>query len=131
MPTRKTRPEAPSVVGYVAAKSLSGHRLVVVEPSGQVDYASRLDLTHPGRLVGLTLNAAVKGDSISVQRSGQVTEPSWDWQTSKPLWLDINGQITQTCPKRGFIVVVGVAIAPNSILLANIQASSVTYLLNG
>lgn len=132
MPTRKVGQEAaPLVTSYLAAKALGGHRLVVIEPDGRVDYGSCLDLTHPGRLLGLTLNAVVKGDRVSVQRAGAVTEPSWSWRTSFPLWLGKDGQLTQVSPKRGFLCVVGVAIAPQSVLMANIQTAHITYLLDG
>lgn len=131
MPTRKiTNNEAPSVTTYLSKRALSGHRLVVIEPGGRVDYASRIDSSHPGRIIGLSLNAATAQDQVQVQRAGRVLEPSWAWRVSKPLWLDIDGQLTQIRPTEGFILVVGVAIARDTILMANIASSPITY-LNG
>jgi hypothetical protein len=129
MPTRKiTNNEAPSVTTYLSDKPLSGHRLVVIESNGRIDYASRLSPTHPGRIIGLSLNAASMNDNVQVQRAGRVVEPSWSWKVSKPLWLDIDGQLTQVRPTNGFILVVGVAIALDTILMANIASSPITYL---
>jgi hypothetical protein len=135
VPTRsiyKQTGEAPSsVLELRSGAVLSGHRLVVVESNGNVNYADNLDLTHPGRVLGLTLSAATPGELVSVQRAGRITEPSWQWETSKPLWLGRNGALTQSRPRAGFVLVAGVAIAPNTILMANIQASHITYLFNG
>jgi hypothetical protein len=111
-----------------ASAILSGHRLVVVESNGEVNYADNLDLTHPGRVIGLTLSAANNKELVSIQRAGKIMEPSWQWNISKPLWLGRNGTLVQVRPKAGFVLVAGVAIAPNTILMANIQAASITYL---
>jgi hypothetical protein len=78
--------------------------------------------------VGVTLSAAFKGELVSVQRAGKIKEPSWAWNISDPLWLGRNGNLVQTQPKTGFVLVVGVALAPNTILMANIQASHITFL---
>jgi hypothetical protein len=130
MPTRKLSQDVLSVSNYNTAKDLSGHRLVVVNNTGAVDYASCLDITHQGRIVGLTLNSANAGDRISVQRAGRVIEPSWNWQISRPVWLGVNGFLVQVPPTKGFVLVVGVAIARDSILMANIQSVMSTVLLN-
>ncbi len=132
MPTRsiyKQTGEAPSsTIELRAGAVLSGHRLVVVEPDGQLRYADHRDASHPGRIVGVTLSAAFKGELVSVQRAGKIKEPSWAWNISDPLWLGRNGNLVQTQPKTGFVLVVGVALAPNTILMANIQASHITFL---
>lgn len=78
-----------------AASSFSGHRVVVQTSSG-IAYAD--PGTHIGRSVGLTLNAASGGQDLNIRRFGEVTEPSWSWDTSKPVWLGVNGTLTQTIP---------------------------------
>lgn len=128
VPTRRVEQEPDgSIMIYSAAKALGKYWLVVIEPDGQVDYASCLDLTHPGRLIGLALDVAARGDRVSVKRAGEVTEPSWDWQADHPLWLGKDGELTQVRPNLGFLCQVGVALSPQSILLFDVGTAHVTY----
>jgi hypothetical protein len=124
--------EAPSsTLELPAASNLSGHRLVVIERTRRVNYADNLNLTHPGRIIGLTLGAASVGELALIQRAGKVVEPSWSWIPSRSLWLGASGTLTQAKPTAGFLLVVGVALGSSAILMANIQSAHVTYLFDG
>ena len=128
MPTSNVTIEAPGVTNYIAAKTLSGQRLMIVTITGSVTYASSSNLTHIGRMVGLSLNAATKGERVAVQRAGRVVDSSWNWQISKTIFLSTEGFIIQAPPLTGFVLPVGVAVAKDAIMLANIQAVQPTIL---
>lgn len=92
----------------IAANTLGGHRIVRVV-AGEVDYASADDLEHMDDVLGLTLAAAAQGASVQVLREGSITEPSWSWSPGEPLFLGINGLITQTPGANAFDLPVGYA----------------------
>lgn len=48
---------------------------------------------------GIALQDGVLGANIVVQNAQEVTNPSWAWDTSKSIWLDIGlGSLTQIAP---------------------------------
>jgi hypothetical protein len=93
---------------------VSGHRVVRPNPDGSISYASNDDPADLGAPLWLTLQA---GTEVSVCALGAVDEPSWSW-TVGPLYLGVNGVLTQTPPTAAggalFLVVVGYATGPNS-----------------
>jgi hypothetical protein len=97
-----------------AGATLSGHRAVVSD-NGQAVYADNLTPAHDGRLTGITLGAALAGDSVTVQALGLLTESSWNW-TPGPLWLGESGLITQTRPVAGMQWRLGTALSATTIL---------------
>jgi hypothetical protein len=107
-----------SAVGITAVSSIpiGGHRVVIV-PATDVQYASADDPTHVNRVLGLTNNAAAAGDDIEIVTAGEVVEPSWNW-TPGPVYLGINGLLTQTVPASGFIKQVGIAMTATRLLVA-------------
>jgi hypothetical protein len=107
-----------SAVGVTAVSSIaiSGHRVVLV-PATDVQYASNDDPTHVNKVLGLTNNAAAAGDDIEVVTAGEVIEPSWNW-TPGPVYLGLNGLLTQTVPTSGFIKQVGIAMTATRLLVA-------------
>jgi len=111
---------APLSFLYQTAGAISGHRIVLLNDGGKVDYASSGSATHAQRIVGMTTHAAIQGDSINVQKFGDVTEPSWNWQTDKPVYLGIDGVLTQSvplAPESKFSVVVGFPISATTLFI--------------
>jgi len=107
----------------IAATNLSGHRAVLMNAQGKVDYASNDDITHANRLVGITTGAVVTDAEALIQIFGEVTEPSWNWNTALPVYLGANGNLTQTppaAPSAHFSIVVGFPIS-NTSLFVNIR----------
>lgn len=103
---------------YTAEVPTSGHTAVAINETGLVP----LDINNPMHVlkyVGISLNAAALGDSITIKRQGVVTEPSWAWTPDSLVYAGLNGVLTQTLPEvSAFTKVVGVAIAPTKILLS-------------
>lgn len=107
---------------YPAAIHLSGHRMVTLDESGAAIYASNSNLGHANRVVGMTTNAAVPGDQVTIQKFGELTEPSWNWQLDKPVYLAADGFLTQEPPTQPakFSLVVGFPISANTVFI-NLQ----------
>lgn len=107
---------------YPAAIHLSGHRMVTLNESGAAIYASNEIFTHANRVVGMTTNAAVQGDQVTIQKFGELTEPTWNWQLDKPVYLAADGFLTQEPPAQPakFSLVVGFPISINTVFV-NLQ----------
>jgi hypothetical protein len=94
------RPGSGSVVTVqkTAAVAVGGHRAVILNADDQVDYADNTVLSHRDVLFGLTTGAAAAGDLATIQTTGELTEPSWNWTPQQPIFLGVNGLLTQTAP---------------------------------
>jgi len=119
------KPGAPggTTLEYPASIALSGHRAVMFGPDGKLVYASAANLAHMGRVIGITLNAADAGADCRVQNFDQIEEPSWSWDTSKPVYLGADGVLTQlvpALPESKFSMVVGFPVS-STILLVNLR----------
>jgi hypothetical protein len=70
-------------------------------------------------LIGMTLSAAVAGDTVSVQRYGVIEEPSWSWTPGLPVYLGHAGVPTQSLPGDAVISqVVGIPTTPTRLFVA-------------
>lgn len=97
-----------------AAIPISGHRVVLLDTTGLVNYASNTNLSHATRVVGLSSNAATIGDPVNIAIHGEMTEPSWNWDTTKPVYLSNDGYLTQVepvAPSAAFSMIVGFPIS--------------------
>lgn len=90
----------PTVVGsaHRAAATLSGHRAVTTDDSGELIYADSTVLSTLERPVGLLLNAVVAGGIGNVVWFGKVTEATWNWTPGESIFLSATGFLTQTPP---------------------------------
>ena len=86
-----------------AGVSLSALRAVTTNPSGQAIYASN-DTLGNAQVVGITLGAANAGEQVGVKTFGPISDASWNW-TKGAVYLGTNGQLTQTAPSGGAIIV--------------------------
>lgn len=109
--------EGVTVVSCIAGEVLGGHRVVTLTGTPQAVYADASNAQHFGRLVGITTHAALAGESVAVQVVGKMTEPLWSWDLSRPVFLGATGQLTQTPPVTGFVLVVGMPITAQSLFI--------------
>lgn len=86
-----------------AGVSLSALRAVTTNSSGQAIYAST-DTLGNAQVVGITMGAASSGAQVGVKTFGPLSDASWNW-TKGPVFLGINGALTQTAPSGGAIIV--------------------------
>lgn len=86
-----------------AATALGGHRAVALV-DGQADYASADNLATALACFGITIGAVASGAKARVQIAGRIVEGSWNWTPNEPIYLGLNGLLTQTPPTGGNIV---------------------------
>lgn len=84
-----------SILTKTASRDMSGHRAVIFDGAGKADYASAANASHVGRLAGITLGAALEGTPINVRAAGEIVEPSWAWDVDVPVFLGLDGHLTQ------------------------------------
>lgn len=94
-----------------AAQALGGHRAVVAVGENGADYASASDVSHFGRLIGITSGAVSSGAEATITSIGPVDEPSWTWTPGGDVYLGDSGLLTQTVPlAAAFLQRVGFAL---------------------
>lgn len=94
---------------FVAGTAISGHRVVFAEGS-MVRYASADDLASAERYVGITTQAAEPGTEVMVRRAGVIEFEAWSWGLG-PVYLGLNGSLTQSPALPGVWLTVGVALS--------------------
>ena len=86
-----------------AGENLSALRAVTTNSSGQAVYASNATLAH-AQVVGVTLGAASSAQQVGVKTFGPMSDANWNW-TKGAVYLGTNGQLTQTAPSGGAVIV--------------------------
>lgn len=99
------------IASEIAGTVLSGHRVLVKNSSGQMVEADKNTPAHMHRVAGVGINSASAGSTVQVQSFGELVEPSWNW-VEGPVYLGNTGQLTQTVPTSGFLILIGTATAP-------------------
>lgn len=107
-----------SYVTFRASGAIGGHRAVRSMFAQRAQYADHNDVPSASSVLGITLHAAEDGDQINVAASGEIVEPSWAWVIDAPIFVGVAGVLTQTPPPTGFLLVVGVATSPTSMLVS-------------
>lgn len=102
-------------IDLVAGEALSGHRAVAISPAGFAVYAS--SDTAGAAPIGVTTGAAASGAPITVQLYGVMTEFSWSWDLSRPVFLGVNGILTQNPVPTGQIASIGTPLSVNTVLI--------------
>ena len=91
------RPGDGTTFRYPAGSNIGGHRAVIVGVNGSVEYADANTLSHAYAVLGVTIDAS-DGANVTVQRIGEISEPSWNWIPRQPVFLGLNGELTQVPP---------------------------------
>jgi len=111
------------IVGRVIAERAAGeaigaHRIVKLGADGNLYHASCTSLDDVNKIVGVSLNAADAGKVVRVLMFGVCKDPSFNFDTDKPLFLGTNGQIVQDVPEEAlFIQRVGSVTGVHEILV--------------
>lgn len=92
----------------IASVTLSGHRAVYLA-GGEAAYASADDAATANACIGITTGAALEGDEVVITTMGKLVEPTWTWTEALPVYLGLNGLLTQTVPTSGCLVELGIA----------------------
>lgn len=110
----------PTQTNYTAGENISADTIVYLHDDGMIYTASADDILACNRVVGITTAAINSGNLGAVQYRGLRDGP-WSWTPNKNLFLDLNGQLTETQPNRTdhlFVLMFADSISPTKI---NIQ----------
>lgn len=109
-------PGAGNSISITATSPIGGNRAVRGDGLGSVAYADSSDVTHIGKCIGITMNAASIGETLEIAISSEITEPSWNWAIG-PIYLGVNGLLTQTVPSTGFVQRIGTAVSATRVVV--------------
>lgn len=90
-------PAGPSggIISLPTNSTISIHKAVVVNNSGFVEYASADNILTAKSVVGITTQSAGAGANVNVQTAGDVEDSTWSWTAGLPIYLGLNGFLTQ------------------------------------
>lgn len=80
----------------IAGPPISAQRVVRATGSTTIDYCDARQFSHVLTALGVSLNAAGTGGSVTVVTLGELTEPSWSWTPGLPIFCGDDGALTQT-----------------------------------
>lgn len=109
-----------SYTEYLSEYAIGGHRVVRVNNSRKLEYASSADMSHIYSVIGITKNAVNSNEQPDVIKYGDIEEASWSWVTGQPVFLATNGLLTQNTPVKPtslFLLQVGFATATNRLFI--------------
>lgn len=107
-----------------AAEPLSGQRIVYRAVDG-IRYASSDSLTNAELAFGFTTGAANTGETVNIVTFGEISSQGWGLTHEEPIWLGLNGMVTQTPPSSGVCVQVGKAFSADT---AHVDIEQAIYL---
>ena len=105
-----------------AGENLSALRAVRHNSLNRMVYSDSLDLSQINKCVGITSTAANTGNNVTVVTFGPMEDASWNWDTSKPIFFDGNGNLVQTPSSTGFSQIIATPISGQKIWIRIIQA---------
>lgn len=106
-----------STQDYPAAIALSALRVVRANSSGQLIYA---DSSLSPSVLGVTFSSAIAGSAPITLLSGLLPDSSFNWLPDIPVFLGLDGLLTQNPPVSGWLIPVGMPVGANTLLI-NIQ----------
>jgi hypothetical protein len=99
-----------------ARTTIHSLRVVASDASGRAYHPNVHDLQDATRVVGLAVQSAAQGSSFRARYGGQMFEVSWGWQPG-PVWCGDQGRLTQSPPASGWLLQVGRATSPNTLII--------------
>lgn len=82
----------------LAAATVNGLRAVMLAAGGGVRHLDCTDPANADNALGVSLGAAITGDSVTVRVGGAIDEASWTWTPLEAVYATGDGLLTQTVP---------------------------------
>lgn len=103
-----------------SGSNIGGHRIVYLDTNGDARYASSDNIAHLGKVVGITTSSSTTGSPVEIRTMGKFEEPSWNFDVNLPIYLGIDGLITQVTPSLPnslFSQIVGYVVNPTTVYI--------------
>ena len=101
----------------VAGENLSALKVIYPSTAGKMFYASNDNTSCKSIIGGLNKYAILADGSGSCISYGVVSNNTWAWTLGKPIFLGLVGEMTQTVPTTGFLLVVARPITATKIMV--------------
>ncbi len=98
-----------------AGADLSAKKAVISDSSGII-YADSSEISHMGRIMGITDASVINGEQVKIITSGLIENNTWSWDLTKPIFLSEDGELTQTPPSTGFIQIIAKVFSATKII---------------
>ena len=106
------------IIQKVAGETISSHKIVKLGDDNRAYYADCRNLSDIGRILGMTLNSANTNGSVNILLFGKLQDSSFNFDTSKPIYLGRNGTVVQDIDSESvFIQRLGRVLKNNEILI--------------
>lgn len=113
-------PAGSTSVVAVAGEAVSAGRVLTITPAGAF-YFDGDDISQYGYAVGVSANAAVLGDDVTIGLIGPLLLTGIGFTPNARFWAGTNGTLLTTPPVTGMIVPIGYAVDSDTL---NIQVGS-------
>lgn len=95
---------------YKAGAVISGHRCVMLAADGNIYHADSTNVSHAGKVIGMSVNAAGAGETVYIRKFGKINNPGWGLTPGALYFFTNLGQLTTEKPASGFSQLAGIAI---------------------
>lgn len=82
-------------VFYLASENLPLNCPVILNAQKQLEVAKASNLTHSDSFLGLNLFSTPINLTATIRNYGLVENENWNWELNKPIFLGVNGDLTQ------------------------------------
>ncbi len=99
----------------VATETMSAIRLVKLDNPTDVSLATSDSTCPDATVLGVSRTAANATENVEIVTSGKLYDSSFNFPVNSPLFLGINGIITDVAPTTGFLTQIGTSGGPGLI----------------
>jgi hypothetical protein len=110
-----------SLVRLPCAETILESYAVKLNSANQLEKCSAFDINHINSLIGLAKQTGNLNELITVNKSDLITNSTWSWTPNKPVFLGLNGTLTQAPIGVAFLQQVGIAITATQLLIRILQ----------
>lgn len=98
-------------------ETISALKVVYINNS-KVYIASSGEVSQSFKIFGIAITTADVDEFGYIQRIGEMSDNSWNWNVSKPIFLGENGSLTQIPPTTGFVCQVAIPVSNTKIIVS-------------
>lgn len=99
-----------------ASENISALKLVYLDSSLSCSLADN-SISGKVNSCGISINAGILGDTIKILSFGILEDASFLFGVNEPLYLDINGGLTNVPPTTGYLTKIGYGLGAGSIYI--------------
>lgn len=107
------------VAAYTCGETIIAYRAVMLEDN-ELWYADMTKVADIRKVIGITSQSGNVGQKVKVYTGGQLTKSSWNWDTTKDIFISANGELTQTLPA-GNIKIIAVPLSNTTVEIIKIN----------